>query len=107
MDRLKQLRIKNRFTQSYVAKKLNMTRQGYANYENGVTSPPPDMLVKISKLYNCSVDYILKNNYKNCAITLSEEDSQIINQYNSLSEDNKSLVKIFLNVLVSKKTKLK
>ena len=61
------------------------------------------MLIKISKLYNCSVDYILKNNYKNGMSAISEEDSQIINQYNSLSEDNKSLVKIFLNVLSTKK----
>ncbi len=102
MERLKQLRIKNNFTQAYIAKKLNMTRQGYANYENGVTQPPPDMLVKIANVYNCSVDYILKNNYKNNDSQFSEQDKEIITQFNSLSEDNKNLFRIFLKVLSTK-----
>ena len=104
MERLKQLRIKNKFTQSYVAKKLNMTRQGYANYENGITQPPPDMLIKISKIYNCSVDYLLKNNPKNNFFVFNEDAKEIITQFNALSEDNKNLFRIFLKVL-SNKTK--
>ena len=101
-NRFKELRIKNKLTQGYVAKKLNLTRQGYANYENGITQPPPDMLIKISKIYNCSVDYLLKNNLKNTTPLISDDDKEIINQFNSLSEDNKNLFKVFLKVLTTK-----
>ncbi|MBR3864213.1 MAG: helix-turn-helix transcriptional regulator [Clostridia bacterium] len=105
MKKLKDLRIKNNFTQAYIAKKLNMTRQGYANYENGITQPPPDMLVKISKIYDCSIDYLLNNNHIQAKHNILTEDAEeIITQFNALSEDNKNLFKIFLKVL-SNKTK--
>ena len=38
---------------------LFVNRRTYAAYENGVNSMTPEMLIKIAKIHNVSVDYLL------------------------------------------------
>ena len=58
--RIRDLREDRDWTQKDVAKKLNCSQQVYSNYELGQRDVPTDILVKLSKLYNTSVDYILE-----------------------------------------------
>ena len=57
--RIRDLREDNDLKQSDLAKKLNCSQQAYSNYELGQRDIPTDILIKISKIYNTSVDYIL------------------------------------------------
>ncbi len=57
--RLYDLRIDNDLTQEQVAEHLTCNRQVYARYERGLREIPVSMLIKLAKLYNVSVDYIL------------------------------------------------
>ena len=57
--RIRDLREDHDFTQSYLAKMLNCTQQAYSNYELGQRDIPTDILIKLSRFYNVSVDYIL------------------------------------------------
>ena len=57
--RLNELRTDNDLTQKQVADYLMCNRQVYARYENGIREIPVSMLIKLSKLYNVSCDYIL------------------------------------------------
>lgn len=59
LKRLKDLREDHDYTQTYVAKYLNMKQQQYSRYETGEYELPLECLVKLSKLYNVSTDYIL------------------------------------------------
>ncbi len=54
--------------QRELAEYLNCSQQVYSNYELGQRDIPTDILIKLSKLYNVSVDYILgiTNNPKQC-----------------------------------------
>ena len=54
--RLKELREDKDMTQSQIAKYLNMSLTGYSKYENDI---PTQILIKLSKFYNTSTDYIL------------------------------------------------
>ena len=45
--------------QRELASLLNCSQQVYSNYELGQRDIPTDVLIKLSKLYNVSVDYIL------------------------------------------------
>ena len=47
-------------TQQQVADMLFVNRRTYAAYENGVNSMTPETLIKIAKLHNVSVDYLLE-----------------------------------------------
>ncbi|MBQ8688885.1 MAG: helix-turn-helix transcriptional regulator [Clostridia bacterium] len=57
--RIRDLREDHDLTQKEVARKLNCSQQVYSNYELGQRDIPTDILIKISALYNVSVDYIL------------------------------------------------
>ena len=58
-ERIRNLREDNDLTQKKVAKILNCSQQVYSNYELGQRDIPTDILIKLSKFYNVSTDYIL------------------------------------------------
>lgn len=57
--RIRDLREDNDLTQKEMAKILNCSQQVYSNYELGQRDIPTEILIKLSKFYNISVDYIL------------------------------------------------
>lgn len=57
--RIKDLREDNDKTQKELAEYLGMKQPQYYRYENGLRDIPTDILIKLSKYYNISVDYIL------------------------------------------------
>lgn len=63
MQILLSLRKEKGFTQKYIADQLGISRQAYANYEAGNREPDLATLVKISQLFDVSVDTLLSNNY--------------------------------------------
>jgi transcriptional regulator with XRE-family HTH domain len=59
MERLKIIRKKKGFTQKKVAESLNVTQSTYSKYERGLVAPDPETIVKLSKVFNVSSDYLL------------------------------------------------
>ncbi|MBE6537821.1 MAG: helix-turn-helix transcriptional regulator [Ruminococcaceae bacterium] len=57
--RIRDLREDKDLTQKEMAKILNCSQQVYSNYELGQRDIPTDVLIKLSKYYKVSVDYIL------------------------------------------------
>ncbi|UYZ37300.1 helix-turn-helix transcriptional regulator [Clostridium beijerinckii] len=60
-DRLKELREDLGLNQEEIAKKLNIGRSTYANYENGAAEPNISILIDLATIYNVSIDYICCN----------------------------------------------
>ena len=58
--RLRDLREDNDLTQRELAEKLHISQNTYSQYENGVRQLPIETLIRLSKLYNVSTDYILR-----------------------------------------------
>jgi transcriptional regulator with XRE-family HTH domain len=66
-NRIKELRKKLGITQSDLAKKIGIQRGSVASYEIGRTKPSHSNLEKISKIFNISLDFLLKGDEKeNC-----------------------------------------
>jgi len=66
--RIRALREDSDFNQTKVAEYLGMSQTGYSKYETGENDIPTQVLIKLSKLYNVSTDYLLgltniKNQY--------------------------------------------
>jgi len=57
--RIYELRVSFGWTQVQLAQKLNITKQTVSNWENDNIQPSIDMLVKLSKIFNVSTDYLL------------------------------------------------
>lgn len=58
-NRLIQLRIANKRSQTETAELLGIAQTTYAGYETGKHEPDINMLIKIAQLYNVSVDYVI------------------------------------------------
>ena len=64
IKRLKDLREDNDFTQNYIAKLLGIDQRQYSRYETGKYEMPLEYLIKLCKLYNVTLDYIVGLNDK-------------------------------------------
>lgn len=60
-DKLAKLRKENNYTQEQLADILGVSRQSVSKWESDVAYPETDKLVKLGELYNCSMDYLLKD----------------------------------------------
>ena len=58
-DRIYELRTSFGWTQVQLAEKLNITKQTVSNWENDNIQPSIEMLIKLSKIFNVSSDYLL------------------------------------------------
>ena len=59
MDRLKEIREDKDLNQKDIAKVLNVSQVAYSYYEIGKRQIPIDLLKKLAKYYNVSIDYLL------------------------------------------------
>ena len=59
VKRLRDLREDHDMTQQEVADYLNTSQTMYARYERGANELPIRHLIRLSELYNVSVDYLL------------------------------------------------
>jgi len=57
--RIYELRMSFSWTQVQLAQKLGVTKQTVSNWENDNIQPSIDMLVRISKIFNVTTDYLL------------------------------------------------
>lgn len=58
-EKLKQARLEKGLSQKDAAAKLQMSRTGLANYEQGVREPSFDTLIRICKFYDITSDYLI------------------------------------------------
>ncbi len=58
-ERLKTLRMRYAYSQKQVAGILKVSPSIVSGYETGERTPSVDILLSLSYLYNCSVDYLL------------------------------------------------
>lgn len=58
-NRIKDLREDNDLTQQQVADKIGITQRKYSYIETGAQPLTDELLVKLSKFYNVSIDYLL------------------------------------------------
>lgn len=59
-NRIKELRKKRDFSQAYVAKNLFISQSAYSLIENSQNGLVSEHIIKLSKLYDVTTDYILK-----------------------------------------------
>lgn len=60
-DKLSRLRKENNYTQEQLADMLGISKQAISKWESDTTYPETDKLIRISELFDCSLDYLLKD----------------------------------------------
>ena len=57
--RIRDLREDKDLTQTKLAKLIGMSQTGYSKYETGENDIPTNILIKLARLHETSVDYLL------------------------------------------------
>lgn len=60
-DKLAKLRKENNYTQEQLADVLGVSRQAVSKWESNISYPETDKLIRMGELFNCSMDYLLKD----------------------------------------------
>ena len=61
-NKLAKLRREAGYTQEQLAEMLEVSRQSISKWESDISYPETEKLIKLGELYNCSMDYLLKDN---------------------------------------------
>lgn len=104
MIKIKELRKTAGLTQENAAKKLNISRQVFANYENEINQPSLEMLCEIANLFNCSIDYLVGHEDEDGAIMiygnqLSKDENQLIDKLRALPDIKKKIAYKYIDFL--------
>lgn len=106
MSRFKDLRLARGLTQGRLAKELGTSQQTISRIEFKDEMVPTDILIKASKYYNVSVDYILglteERHNKVCQERLEQhlvEHENLMLEYAALKPEYRAVVKSIVRTL--------
>ena len=101
-DRLKELRIEKNLTQKQLADMLMLSKNSICEYEKGRSEPNIDTLVKLSDIFDCSIDYLVGKSddfYLTQYANVSDKETIAISLYKKLPEDMQKYVLNTLDLL--------
>lgn len=61
MNNLKQIRLKNKWTQQFVADEVGITKATYSNIETQKRCPSLKLALQLQKMFGESIEYLLEN----------------------------------------------
>ena len=109
-DKLRQRRQEMGLTRQQLAAKICVTPSAIANYENGISTPKPDILISLINVLEVDANYMYSDYLGNSQISkiyehsLSREEVDAIKKYRELSEEGKRLVRLIINEEYSRTT---
>ena len=104
-ERIKELRTKAGLTQSGLAKLVEMTYIQIGRYETKKANPSSEVLQKIAMALNTTTDYLMNGAADEMASS-QLQDKELLNLFKSveqLDNEDKKMIKTFLDALVTKR----
>ena len=90
-------------TRPQLAAKICVTPSAIANYENGISTPKPDILISLINVLEVDANYIYSDYLGHSQVRnlydqdLNAEEIDSIQKYKKLSEEGKRLVRLIIN----------
>lgn len=102
-EQITQLRKQNNLSQEELAKRAKVSRTIIGNYERNANTPSIEVLIKLARVFNVSVDYIIGEGQ------LSALDKDVLKRIEDIEEldpeTKKHLFFLIDNVIQNSKTK--
>lgn len=84
--RIRDLREKNELTQKELSSMIGLTPKMISFYENNQRTPPIDVLVKLAKIFDVTVDYLIGNPTSNNSVkNISFRELNLLQYYRGIS----------------------
>lgn len=91
---ISQLRKKVDYKQEYVAKQIGVKKNTISNYENNVSKPHYEQLVKLCNLFGVDANYLLQDDI----VGTFQQDQQILSAYKNLTDSDRRVVDFILDI---------
>jgi len=102
-ERITQLRKQQNLSQEELAKKVGVSRTIVGNYERNENTPSTEVIIKLAKVFNVSVDYLIGEGQLS---NLDKDVLRRIEDIENLDDDTKKhLFFLIDNVIQNYKTK--
>jgi len=101
-DRIMELRKIKNLSQQDVADKIKISRAQMNRYENQAVQPPADVLNKLAKLFDTTVDYLI-NGATEAKAKAQLKDSKVLEQFkevDGLPDTEKNLILKVISALI-------
>ncbi|MBQ2695972.1 MAG: helix-turn-helix transcriptional regulator [Clostridia bacterium] len=101
MNRIKQLREEIGMTQVRLSIELEVAQETISAYEHGKHYPSVASLIKMMKIFNVSIDYILGFSEARTSVSrLTDKEHQLLSSFSRLSDIKKDLAIAYLQGLL-------
>jgi len=103
-ERLKKARIEKGYSKSDLAKEINVHYSQIGRYEEKGAQPSADILAKLANALEVTSDFLMNGTSEDLADS-SLTDKELLNQFKmieKMTEEKKSVVKIFLDAFITK-----
>ncbi len=102
---LKDLRKENNLTQAQLAKAIGTNLRTVIRWESGQSEPSANYIIKLSKFFQISSDFILgleddfgSKTYEKLQNAVTPEERKILNAYRNLSPSNREMILRMLDI---------
>ena len=105
LKNLKKLSKKRNISMTALAVKLEIANETISRYNNGSIEPKLSTVIKMAKILDTSVDYLLglTNDPNPKDFVYSERESDLIHNYRKLTDREKLQTEMYIQVLVDSK----
>ena len=100
MNRIKELRKEFGFTQQDLANKLNCSKSIIGLYESELRKPSMEILIKLSRVFDCNIEYLLGVSDVRSIHDLDDLDIAFSNGIKGLNDENKMILKNIMKGLL-------
>ena len=95
MNRIRELRVKNGWTQDCLAAKLNTKRQTVGHYETGTRGLDVDTICRLCDIFGCTADYLLGRSDRQTP-ELTPEEEQLLAAWAAATPEIRAIIETAL-----------
>lgn len=99
-SRLRQAREQAGLTQQELAQQLSVTKSAVGNYENGVSSPKWDVLLKIFDVLQVEPNFLYQDSFSVVPSSLTPSQTVLLDVFDQLNEEGQEKVISYAEDLV-------
>jgi len=104
-DRIKELRLLNKMTQSELAERVGLTYVQIGRYEKQKSNPSADVLQRLAEALNTSADFLMNGDSQDI-VAGKITDRELVSLFQAveqLNNDDQQMIKTFLDAIITKR----